>query len=76
MYLLFNVTTPELVTTLDASDAWESMMLPVNDSSTTTISAHLTLCMTTFEVQDLEIHTTRPAKPYREPKPSCNTYTA
>jgi hypothetical protein len=82
-YILANATMIDSVTTLDDSDVWESMTLHANDStlytndsSTYTVSAQITLCMSTFEAQNLEIHATRSANTYSEPKISWNTSTA
>jgi hypothetical protein len=72
-YMLINATMDDAVTTLDNSDVWESMTLRANDSSIFTISAQVTVCMTTFEAQDLEIHATRAAKTYQEPRSSWDT---
>jgi hypothetical protein len=73
VYMLVNATMDDAVTTLDESDVWNSMTLRANDSSTYAISAQVTVCMSTFEAQELEIHATRAVKTYQELKSSWDT---
>jgi hypothetical protein len=75
-YILVNATMNEYVTTLDNSDVWESMTLRANDSEKHTVSLQLTLCLSTFEAQELNIHATRHASVVREPTLSWNISTA
>ena len=75
-WLLINVTVTNAVTTLEGSDMWESMSLVANDSTSNHVTLQITLCMTAFEAQQMEIHATRPTSIIPEPELFWNTATA
>lgn len=58
-YLIINATLAEGVTTMDGSDVWESVTLQANDSRQATVTVQVTLCLTAFDAQELEINATR-----------------
>ena len=74
-WLLINATAITTVTTLDDSDVWASISLAANDSTVANVILQITLCMTAFEAQEMEIHATRPASIPPEPALFWNTAT-
>lgn len=75
-YLLINATMTESVTDLEGSDVWETLSLQAEDSTSDNVSLQLTVCMTAFEAQEMEIHATRQAPVPPEPALTWNTTTA
>tara|TARA_R110002003_G_scaffold59_28_gene5402 strand:- start:1120 stop:2043 length:924 start_codon:yes stop_codon:yes gene_type:complete len=67
-YIIVNATLAEAVTTVDGSDVWESLTLQANDSSKRTVAVQVTLCLTAFDAQELDIHATR--SPPIQPEPT------
>ncbi|KAJ3545817.1 hypothetical protein NM208_g2324 [Fusarium decemcellulare] len=74
-YLLINATMEEAITDFDGSDVWEHIVLIAEDQSATVI-LQVTLCMTAFEAQEIEINATRSAPIISEPALLWNTSTA
>ncbi|KAH7069853.1 hypothetical protein BKA63DRAFT_519672 [Paraphoma chrysanthemicola] len=67
-YLIVNATLAEAVTTMDGSDVWETVTLQANDSSkATVVTVQVTLCLTAFDAQELDIHATRSLPAHPEP---------
>lgn len=74
-YLLINATMKEAVTTFDGSDVWTSISLTANDSANFHADLQITLCMTAFEAQEMNIHATRSVPIPPEPALTWDTVT-
>jgi hypothetical protein len=74
-YIIINATMTEAVTDLDGFDVWEYVSLQANDATrgwSNHVDLQITLCMTTFQAQELELKATRSESNTREPDLSWN----
>lgn len=64
------------VTAFDGSDVWTSIFLSANDAAIDSVDLQVTLCMTSFEAQEMNIHATRSAPIPHEPALTWDTVAA